>query len=204
VVSLPNGFDAATFRPGDRWAAREELGLTSEGRILVTVGYLETVKGHAYLIEAMATVAERASDARLYILGDGSLRTKLKEQVTALGLEGRVHLVHEPLPSSGIARWMTAADLFVLPSLGEGNPTVMFECLGCGRPFVGTMVGGIPDVITSDRLGLLCPPGDAAALAGALIEALEREWDAESISAHAQRYSWTALADQLASEYRGL
>ena len=96
---------------------------------------------------------------------------------------------------------MSAADLFVLPSLGEGNPTVMFECLGCGRPFVGTSVGGIPDVIDSEDLGLLCPPGDAGALAVTISKALGRQWDASAISAHAQRYSWSNLASQLASVY---
>lgn len=201
VVSMANGFDSGIFRPGDKEASRRDLGIPPGARVLVTVGYLEPVKGHSFLIDAMTEVEERAGDVRLYILGDGSLRHKLLDQVEERGLTKVVRFVHEPLPSPGIARWMSAADLFVLPSLGEGNPTVMFECLGCGRPFVGTSVGGIPDVIGSEELGLLCPPGDASALAGAILEALGRRWDAEEISAYAQRYSWSSLASQLSAVY---
>jgi glycosyltransferase involved in cell wall biosynthesis len=201
VISLPNGFDSKVFRPMDKGDAREELGMPRGSKVLVTVGYLEPVKGHAHLMEAMVKVASHHEDILLYILGDGSLRRQLQDRIGQLGLEKVVRLVTEPFPSSGIARWMSAADVFVLPSLGEGNPTVMFECLGCGRPFVGTEVGGVPDVICSDRLGLLCPPGDAEALAAAIDEALEREWDAAEIAAHALRYSWDRLASDLASAY---
>ncbi len=204
LVSMANGFDAGTFRPADRMEARKELGIPEEGRVLVSVGYLEPIKGHSYLIDAMAGVAKSAGDVRLYILGDGSLRKSLADQVKERGLADVVRFVHEPLPSSGIARWMSAADLFVLPSLGEGNPTVMFECLGCGRPFVGTSVGGIPDVIGSEDLGLLCPPGDAGALAAAIMKALGKQWDASAISEHAQRYSWSNLGSQLAAVYERL
>lgn len=204
LVSMANGFDSSTFRPADKREARRELGIPEEGRVLVTVGYLEPVKGHSYLIDAMAEVTEGVENVRLYILGDGSLRKSLADQVKERGLSNVVNFVYEPMRSSGIARWMSAADLFVLPSLGEGNPTVMFECLGCGRPFVGTRVGGIPDVISSEDLGLLCPPGDPGALARSILEALDREWDASAISAHAQRYSWTSLASQLAAVYSRL
>lgn len=203
VRSLANGFDSRTFRPADRRAVRRELGIPEDGHVLVTIGYLEPIKGHTYLIEAMAEVNKRSDRACLYILGNGSLHRKLAEQVRELGLEDTVRFVLEPMPSAGIARWMNASDVFVLPSLGEGNPTVMFESLGCGRPFVGTLVGGIPDVI-DDRLGILCPPGDAGALARSILEALDRRWDPEEISTLAQRYSWSNLASQLSAIYDGL
>ena len=53
-------------------------------------------------------------------------------------------------PHAEIPIWMNACDVFVLSSLSEGNPTVMFECVGCGKPFIGTKVGGIPEIIISD------------------------------------------------------
>ena len=76
---------------------------------------------------------------------------------------------------------MNACDLFVLPSLNEGNPTVMFEALGCGKPFVGTKVGGVPEVIASDDYGLLVEPADPEDLAEKILVALDREWDREAI-----------------------
>lgn len=77
----------------------------------------------------------------------------------------------------------------------------MFESLGCGRPFVGTRVGGIPEVITSEDLGILCEPADADALSHSILSALDREWNAMEISTHAQMYSWESVASQLAAIY---
>ena len=76
---------------------------------------------------------------------------------------------------------MNASDLFVLPSLNEGNPTVMFEALGCGKPFVGSKVGGVPEVITSEEYGLLVEPGNSTDLAEKILQAFEEEWNRESI-----------------------
>lgn len=204
VSSLPNGFDPAVFRPMDRGEARRELGIPVQGRVLLAVGYLETVKGHRHLIDAMQEVSGRNGDVCLYIIGNGSLREPLEAQVRELGLDGRVHFVHEALPSSRVALWMGASDMVVLSSLNEGNPTVMFESLGCGRPFVGSRVGGIPDVITSQDLGMLCPPGDPHALATTIMDALERDWDCRKIADHAQRYSWASIASRLCAIYDGM
>jgi glycosyltransferase involved in cell wall biosynthesis len=122
-------------------------------------------------------------------------------RVRELGLEDQVAFVRGPEPPSRVALWMSAADAFVLPSLHEGNPTVMFETLGCGRPFIGTRVGGIPDVITSPDLGELCDPGDAMGLADSIESVLDREWDPEKISGLAQRYSWRSVASDLFDVY---
>ncbi len=200
VVPMPNGFDPRIFHPIERGEARKQVDIPLEGRVLVTVGYLEEVKGHRFLIEAMREVVVKHREVRLYIIGNGSLRGPLTDLVKELGLEDRVRFVHEPLPAATVAAWMSAADVFVLPSLKEGNPTVMFECLGCGRPFVGTRVGGIPDVITGE-LGLLCEPCDPHGLAVAIGDALDREWDAEAIAKHAQRYTWTSVISQLSALY---
>jgi glycosyltransferase involved in cell wall biosynthesis len=201
VRAIPNGFDAETFYPQDRDAARRELGIRVEGRVLVTVGYLEKVKGHQDLVEVMAMLPPQFKDVRLYILGNGSLRDALASMVRDRRLDDRVLFKYEPLSSAQVARWMSASDIFVLPSLSEGSPTVMFEALGCGRPFVGTRVGGTPDVIASGDLGLLCPPSDTKALADAIASALGREWDAAKISAHAQQYSWKSIAGRLVQLY---
>lgn len=203
VLALPNGFDPGTFFPVDRTVARQRLGIPEDRKVLVTVGYLEEVKGHRHLIDAMPGVLEQG-DVHLYIIGDGSLREQLTSQARSLGVEGSVSFFHEPLSPSGVALWMNASDVFVLPSLNEGNPTVMFECMGCGRPFVGSRVGGIPDVISSDLLGLMCEPADSEGLTNAIGEALERDWDPSAISNHAQRYSWKSIASDLSSLYGDL
>jgi glycosyltransferase involved in cell wall biosynthesis len=204
VRAIPNGFDTATFRPGDKEAARRALSIDGRGRVLLTVGYLEKVKGHEHLIEAMSLLTPPFDDVRLFILGDGSLRKPLASKVREKGLLDRVLFHYAPLPSTQVARWMAAADLFVLPSLSEGSPTVMFEALGCGRPFVGTRVGGTPDVIVSPDLGRLCPPGDPRSLADAIMTSLAQDWDAQRIAAQAQQYAWTSITRQLTQLYDDL
>jgi glycosyltransferase involved in cell wall biosynthesis len=66
----------------------------------------------------------------------------------------------------------------------------MFETLGCGKPFVGTRVGGVPEIITSDEYGLLVEPADPKDLAGKILIALDREWDREGILRYAKQFTW--------------
>ena len=73
--------------------------------------------------------------------------------------------------------------------MGEGNPTVMFECLGCGKPFIGTKVGGIPEIIVSDDYGLLCEPANSEDLAEKILIALDKEWDEEKIRNYAKQFT---------------
>jgi glycosyltransferase involved in cell wall biosynthesis len=201
TFTIPNGFDPGTFHPIDRAEARAMLGIPLEGKVLVNIGYLETVKGHTYLIDALKELKARGQTPRLYVIGNGTLREVLMDRVKELGLEDQVTFVLHPEPPSRVALWIGASDAFVLPSLHEGNPTVMFETLGCGRPFIGTRVGGIPDVISDERLGLLCESADPEALASAIEAALGRGWDPRRISELAQKYSWTSIAGQLYSLY---
>jgi glycosyltransferase involved in cell wall biosynthesis len=199
--TIPNGFDPSIFHPIDRTEARVKLGIPLEGKVLVNIGYLETVKGHTHLINALKELKSRDQTPRLYIIGNGTLRERLMDRVKELGLDAQVTFVLHPEPPSRVALWMGASDAFILPSLHEGNPTVMFETLGCGRAFIGTRVGGIPDVITSPDLGVLCDPGDASGLANCIDAALGRAWDPQKISAYALRYSWNSIAAELSAVY---
>ena len=104
-------------------------------------------------------------------------------------------------PHDEIPVWLNACDLFVLPSLSEGNPTVMFEAFGCGKPFVGTRVGGVPEVITSNEYGLLVDPANPDDLAEKILMALDREWNREAILACSERYTWENITKEIVSVY---
>ncbi len=154
VSVIPNGFRADLFYTEDRDACRKALGIPVDRKVVLTVGVLTDVKGHEYLVRAMRKVADVDGNALCIIVGQGGLRGTLQRLIGRLGLEGKVVLAG-PKPHDELHRWINAADVFVLPSLIEGNPTVMFECLGCGKPFVGTRVGGIPEHITGEEIGYL-------------------------------------------------
>jgi len=195
IYVIPNGFNPRLFTPKPRVEARLALNLPLNKKLILNVAQLLPIKGHIYLIQAMKHVVQKRSDVVCLIIGDGMLKRTLLDQVKRLGLENYIKFLgaksHNDVPL-----WMNAADLFVLPSLSEGNPTVMFEALGVGLPFVGTKVGGIPEIITSEDYGLLCEPANPKDLAEKILIALEKEWDREKIRKYAEQYSWEKIAKE--------
>jgi glycosyltransferase involved in cell wall biosynthesis len=107
-------------------------------------------------------------------------------------------------PHGELSLWMNAADLFVLPSLSEGNPTVMFEALGVGLPFVGTKVGGVTEIITSEDYGFLCGSFDPKDLAEKILIALDKDWNREKILDYAKRFTWENIAKDIMGIYTSI
>jgi len=200
VKVLPNGFRRDLFYPKDYNESKKTLNLPLDKKIILTVGNLAEVKGHRYLIEAMQEVVKRRKDVMCIIVGGGKLETQLKNQIEKLDLNDNVELVG-PKPHDEISIWMNACDIFVLPSLNEGNPTVMFECLGCVTPFIATKVGGIPEIITSEDYGILCEPGNAKELSQKILIAFEKEWKREKIRKYAERFTWDKITNEIIKIY---
>lgn len=202
VYTIPNGFSPA-FRPIDTIVARDRLGLPVDAKIIFTLGNLIKRKGFNYLINAMELICSQRGDMLCFIGGTGPERRGLQGQIDQLRLDEKVKLLGS-VPADILPLWMNACDLFVLPSLNEGNPTVMFEALGCGKPFVGTRVGGVPEIITSDQYGLLVEPADPEDLAEKILVALDREWDRGAILAYVEQYTWEKIAREIMGVYAKL
>ena len=200
ITIIPNGFSADLFYPRNPSQCRSALNIAKNKKIILTVGNLEPVKGQKYLIEAIKTVLSERKDVLCIILGTGRLHKSLHNQIRLLGLEDYIMLIGRR-PHDEIPLWINACDLFILPSLNEGNPTVMFEALGCGKPFVGTSVGGVPEIITSDTYGLLVKPADPKDLAEKILLALDREWDQKAILAYAKQFTWENIAKEILHVY---
>jgi teichuronic acid biosynthesis glycosyltransferase TuaC len=187
VAIVMNGVDGELFRPRDRAAARQDLGV-SAGPLVVYVGNLKPEKGVAELAEAWPNVTAAVPDAQLAVVGDGPLRERLAGE--------RIRLVG-PQPLERVPTWMAAADIVVLPSHSEGTPNVVLEALASGRRVVASNVGGIPDLITSPELGTLVPPRDPIALAAALVAALRAPYDPAEVARLGARGGWRASASAL-------
>ena len=196
-----NGYNEQIFRPIPLQEARKKLGLPLKKKILLSVGNLVDVKGHSYLVDAMQIVLKRRDDVILIIVGSGPLKIKLRKKIDRLGLNRRILLVGSK-PHEEIPIWMNASDLFVLPSLGEGFPTVIPEAMACGKPIIGTRVGGVPEAVSHQDLGNLVNPGNSEVLASAILEALDKKWKPEIILHHAKRYSWNNLVKQILDVYQ--
>ena len=200
VTVIPNGFRSNLFYPQNKIECRKALKLPLEKQIILTVGNLEPIKGQKYLIDAIKIINSEKDDVLCIIIGVGSLRHSLERQIHTLGLDDDIMLVGG-MPHDDIPLWMNACDLFVLPSLNEGNPTVMFEALGCGKPFLGTKVGGIPEIIISDNYGHLVEPADSNDMAQKILASLNQTWDSKKIRTYAERYDWDNASREIVRVY---
>ena len=172
VAVIPNGLDLDAWHPrwepqavaaGRRW--RQDLGLPPGAPVLLAVGALTPQKDHAGLLAAVARVRPGQPDVRLVILGEGFLRPQLEARRRDLGLQDSVLL---PGFQRGVAAAMAGADLFVLSSDNEGQARVLAEAAASGLPAVATDVSGTRSLVDHGRTGLVVPPRDPAALAGAI------------------------------------
>jgi len=169
-------------------------------KIIITVSFLETVKGHCHLIDAMKIIIKKRDDVLCIIVGSGPLRKSIEKQIRQNNLE-RFFLLLGERPHHEIPDWINASDIFVLPSLVEGNPTVMFEALSCGKPFVGTVVGGIPEIIISEDYGLLVHPEDSKDLSEKILKALDTRWDSQKIADYAMQFTWRRICRNIVKVY---
>jgi glycosyltransferase involved in cell wall biosynthesis len=171
VQVLYNGVDLSRFRPGDEPPARvrARLGIPPDGEVVTVVGQLIDFKGLNYLIDAVDLL--RARPLTVLMAGAGDRRDALAAQARRLGLEDRVRLLGK---RDDVQALLAASDLFVCPSVwDEALGNVILEAMGTGLPVVASRVGGIPEVVRDGETGLLVPPRDAAALAGAIASLLD-------------------------------
>ncbi|HEU4537198.1 MAG TPA: glycosyltransferase, partial [Polyangiaceae bacterium] len=163
-----NGVDGARFRhdPAARERLRRELGC-AEGDFLVGTGVvLSEQKGVPYLLGAARRVLAAAPEVRFVVAGDGPSRPELERRAEALGLGGRLRFLGY---RRDIPDFLSAIDLYVLPSLWEGLPLSLLEALAAGKPVVATRVGGNAEIIEQGVNGRLVPARDEVALAEAVL-----------------------------------
>ncbi len=151
--------------------------IPSAGEITAAcVATFEEKKGHAVLLEALATSPDLGR-LRLELVGDGPLRGELERLTEELGLSSRVTF-HGSLTEAEVAAVLGRADIFVLPSIiapdgqMEGLPVALMEALAAGLITVSTRQSGIPELIRDGETGYLAEPGDPADLARALERAI--------------------------------
>jgi glycosyltransferase involved in cell wall biosynthesis len=185
------GVDGERFRPDPvaREQVRSALAIPQEAKVLLFLGRLNRDKGITDLAGAFAKIARNFPDAYLLLVGPDEDGTASRvEQVARQVMDRvrRVEFTHEP------ERFMAAADVFCLPSYREGFGMVVVEAAAAGLPAVASRIYGITDAVVDGETGLLHPPGDICALAGALTGLLR---DAERRIVMGRRARARALAD---------
>jgi glycosyltransferase involved in cell wall biosynthesis len=162
------GFDAESFEIVHYGiSARDGVApfAGSEPRLLC-VGRLIPVKGHLVLLRALAQARARVPGLVLELAGQGPLEPALKSYVRELGLSDAVRFLGFVSP---VQTAIENAAIVVVPSLGEGFGMVALEAMERSRPVIASAVGGLPEIVVDGETGLVVPPGDAEALAEAMV-----------------------------------
>jgi glycosyltransferase involved in cell wall biosynthesis len=146
-------------------AARAEV---HDAFTLTCFARLHPQKGQPILLEALAQMLPKAPGVQLLLAGAGPTRPELEEQVARQALEKHVTFLGQ-ISRGELPALLARTDVVVLPSYWEGLPVSLIEALSAGKAIVASRVGGNPELVTDGVNGLLVPPGDAPALAEALL-----------------------------------
>lgn len=178
------------------------FGVGPETGIIFSAGALHPRKGFKFLISAFHNIADKLENTKLVIAGLGPSQPELIKLVKNLGLEKKVVLLGY---RDDIEDLMQCSDVFVLPSLKEAFGLVIPEAMQNGLPVIASRVGGIPEIISSEDLGVLIKPGNKQSLAKALYKLLTNPELMRKLSAnglqHWRKFSAAEMARQTEAVY---
>ncbi len=165
IKVVPLGLDLQVFADHAKRRARfrQELGIDDETILIGIVGRLTEIKNHEMFLNSAARLKSN-DKLRFVIIGDGSLRQALEQQVQSLGLQQKVIFAGGRKDPE---YFYPALDIVALTSLNEGTPLTLIEAMANARPVVATAVGGVVDLLADGR-GICVPRGDEKAFAEAL------------------------------------
>ena len=206
-VIIPMGVDIEHFQSGNP----DKLLEQENKKIILFVGRLVEKKGVKYLIKAFSKLPlETQNTSVLWIIGDGDERMELEQQAKQLGITnikfwGQIQ--NKQLPD-----YYAAASIFVAPSVidskgdTEGQGVILLEAMASKTPIIATTVGGIPEVITHGKTGVLVPPNDSSELSTAIQGMLINKKLSDSYMANAlfevnKTYSWKTVSQQFISAF---
>lgn len=158
-----NGIAMPLYKNKDE--ARKELSLPRESFVIGTIAELHKNKGYEYLLQGFVSFAKNHPEALLVSIGGGEEKEHLEKYVREHNLEKQVRFLGFVKEAS---RFLPALDVFTLTSVKEGLPYVLIEAGYAGLPTVATSVGGIPEIITHEKEGLIVPPKNTQAISDAL------------------------------------
>lgn len=185
VAQIFNPMDVAAWEIWDRAAVRAELGIPLEARVVVYHGRIEIErKGLDILLEAWDQICRDRpeKDLRLLLVGTGTDAEILHQRITEMQLPGVMWVDEYVRDRTAIERYLSAADVYTLPSRHEGFPVAPIEAMATGLPVVAADAPGVPDILDGGEAsgGIVVPRGDATALAEALGRILDDEaWGCE-------------------------
>ncbi len=193
-VVIRNGVDAGRFHAAP-------MRLVGDAPVIGSVGRFTAEKGHLCLVDAFAAVRACMPRSRLVLVGRGELEGAIRRRVVDLGLADSVEFPGEV----DSAEVLPGFDIFVQPSLYEGQGLAVLEAMAAGRPVVAADVGGVRDAVRDGDTGLLVRAADPAALAGAILRLARDPGLGASLAARAREWVLESFSvDRMASDYARL
>ncbi|MDX1547850.1 MAG: glycosyltransferase [Rhodothermales bacterium] len=184
-----------------RAEARRRLGLPAEAPVLLFFGFVRRYKGLHVLLEALPRVLQRLPEARLVVAGEFyDDEAPYRRLIAEHGLGAHVRLDAEYIPSEAVPAYFAAADVVVQPYVSATQSGVAQIAFHFDTPVIVTDVGGLAEVVPHERAGLVVPPEDPEALAGAITRYFAEGLGpalAEGVRAEKQKYSWDRLYEAL-------
>lgn len=166
IYVVPHGCqDQQVCRSKARKMIEDELSLPDESILVGTVARLIHWKGHRYAIEAMRLIRKERNDVFWVFAGDGPDRQELEKHAKEVGISDRLIFLGF---RTDIPVLLGAIDLLVHPTTGEAFGIALIEAMAQSTPIIATNTGAIPEIVDSERTGLIVPPRNPHALAGAV------------------------------------
>lgn len=196
-----NGVDSRRFFPSERHAARAQLGLDPDPQYMLSVSHIVKRKGIDILIRAISVLHKKGYSRLRYLIAgaggeEGDYTGTLKKLADELGVSGYIQWIGA-VDNTELHRYYSAADISCLASEKEGWPNVILESLACGTPVAAYSTWGVPEIITSENLGILVENRAPETFADAIEQGLTKTWDREAIVAYAKERSWDNTAREL-------
>lgn len=177
-------------------ALRDQLGITANETVILSIGRLSKEKAHGDLIAALDNLSKQHSNinCQLVIVGEGPGRARLDSIAQSSGQAKRIIFAGS---TKDVQPFYALADVFVLPSRSEGSPNVLLEALAAGVPVVATAVGGVPEIVKDEETALLVEANNPAALADAIARVLNERETTQRLIANARKLIATQYQPEL-------
>lgn len=207
VEVIPNGIELQKWIPLDQMECREALGESKDAFVIVFVGYIGAIKGVHVLVEAIKNLYPDLNRLKAYIIGPTGLKGK-KESISSYAQTLMNDAKDLPIQFLGFInnsslefrQYLSAADVFVLPSLNEAQPLAVLEALVMGVPVIASNVGGLGDMM-SDEVGHVVQPGDVEGLQDKIRRLYDYPEEVERLRGNCRNYiersyTWSSTAQR--------
>ena len=206
VRIVPNGVDTEKFKPAQNPKAAKKLFGLGDEPVVLFAGSLIPRKGLLYLVEAAKKIVKERPDTTFLIVGEGPLKQQLTASLEGANLSGNFKFLGN-VKDEFLPDVYNCCDVFVLPSIQEGQGIVLLEAQASGKPVVAFDVGGVNEAILNGQTGFLVKRGNTEELVDGLLSLLSNSFLREKMGAKGRKFvtenfTWDICAQKMLKVYR--